>query len=91
MPTRAFQVPPILEGSYPVREGCEVSPLVDGEPAFRRICEEIEAAKRCVWGTVAFLEEGIQLPDGRGTRKLVWSAMGCAARGRLSSPEEQAD
>jgi len=67
MPTRAFRVPPILEGSYPVREGCKVSPLVDGEPAFRRICETIEAAKHSVWGTVAFLEEDIQLPDGRGT------------------------
>lgn len=64
---QAHHVPPVLEGSYPVREGCAVRALVDGEPAFRRICEAIEAARRRVWGTVAFLEHEVQLPDGRGS------------------------
>jgi cardiolipin synthase len=64
---RAHHVPPILEGSYPVREGCAVRPLIDGEPAFRRICEAIESARTRVWGTIAFLEHEVQLPDGRGS------------------------
>ncbi len=61
------EIPPAQEGSYPVRGGCAVRPLVDGAPAFRRICEAIESATARVWGTIAFLEEDIQLPDGRGT------------------------
>jgi hypothetical protein len=32
-------------GSYPMRSGNLVRPLIDGEPAFRRICEAIEAAR----------------------------------------------
>jgi phosphatidylserine/phosphatidylglycerophosphate/cardiolipin synthase-like enzyme len=44
-----------------------VRPLVDGEPAFRRICEAVEAARRRVWITVAFIEADIRMPDGRGS------------------------
>jgi phosphatidylserine/phosphatidylglycerophosphate/cardiolipin synthase-like enzyme len=40
---------------------------VDGEPAFRRICEAVEAARESVWVTVAFLRRQMQMPDGRGT------------------------
>ena len=53
--------------SYPVRRGNRVRPLVDGVPAFRRICEAVEAARQSVWVTVAFLEEGFAMPDGRGS------------------------
>lgn len=60
-------IPPAREGSYPVRDGCFVRPLVDGEVAFRRICEAIESAHSRVWGTVAFLEPEVQMPDGRGS------------------------
>ena len=67
MPHRAGHIPPVESGSYPVREGCAVRPWVDGEPAFRRICEAVEAARRSVWVTVAFLERDVQMPDGRGT------------------------
>jgi len=65
--TPASLIPPVADGSYPVREGCSVRPLVDGEQAFGRICEAIEAAEHRVWGTVAFLEEEVQLPNGRGS------------------------
>jgi phosphatidylserine/phosphatidylglycerophosphate/cardiolipin synthase-like enzyme len=44
-----------------------VRPLVDGGPAFRRICEAVAAARRSVWVTVAFHEEGFAMPDGHGT------------------------
>ena len=54
-------------GSYPVREGNRVAPLVDGEPAFRRICKAIEAATHSVWVTVAFHNPDFQMPDGRGS------------------------
>ena len=67
MPHRAAHVPPVESGSYPVRQGCAVRPWVDGEPAFRRICEAVEAARRSVWVTVAFLERDVQMPGGRGT------------------------
>ena len=67
MDPRASHVPPVESGSYPLRTGCRVQPLVDGEVAFRRICEAVESARESVWVTVAFLERQIQMPDGRGT------------------------
>jgi cardiolipin synthase A/B len=47
-----------MMGSYPTREGNAVRLLIDGEPAFRRICEAIEAAQHRVW---------VKMPDGRGS------------------------
>jgi cardiolipin synthase len=73
------KVPAAEKGSYPVRQGCFVRPLIDGEPAFRRICESIESARERVWGTVAFLESEVQMPDGRGSLFDVLDA--AAARG----------
>ena len=60
-------VPPARSGAYPRREGHRVRPLVDGEPAFRRICQAVEAARERVWVTVAFINRDVQLPDGRGS------------------------
>ena len=59
-------VPFVSSGPYPIRAGNAVRPLVDGEPAFRAICEAVEAARHSVWVTVAFLEREVQMPDGRG-------------------------
>ena len=33
----------VTSGSYPTRGGNMVRPLIDGEPAFGRICEAIES------------------------------------------------
>jgi cardiolipin synthase len=63
----AAHVPFVESASYPIRAGNAVRPLVDGEPAFRRICEAVEKASTSVWVTVAFLERGMQMPDGRGS------------------------
>ena len=60
-------VPPARSGTYPLRKGNRVRPLVDGEPAFRRICQAVEAAKVRVWITVAFIDRDVQMPDGRGS------------------------
>jgi phosphatidylserine/phosphatidylglycerophosphate/cardiolipin synthase-like enzyme len=60
-------IPYTDSGSYPIRGGNTVEPLVDGEPAFRRICEAVEAAKHTVWLTVAFYRPDFRMPDGRGT------------------------
>lgn len=60
-------IPSQLVGSYPVRAGNFVEPLIDGEPAFRRICEAVEAARHSVWVTVTFMRDGFRMPDGRGT------------------------
>ncbi len=54
-------------GSYPVRYGNIVRPLIDGEPAFRRICEAVEAAQKSVWVTVVFMHPDFEMPDGRGS------------------------
>jgi len=62
----ARHVPAAAGGSYPLRAGNAVRPLVDGEPAFRRICEAVEAARSSVWVTVAYLERDAPMPDGRG-------------------------
>jgi cardiolipin synthase len=60
-------VPFVSSGPYPIRGGNAVRPLVDGEPAFRRICEAVEAARHSVWVTVAFIARNVQMPDGRGS------------------------
>ncbi|MFO1013614.1 MAG: phosphatidylserine/phosphatidylglycerophosphate/cardiolipin synthase family protein [Caulobacteraceae bacterium] len=75
----ANHIPPASRGAYPVREGNFVRPLVDGEPAFRRICEAVEAARHSVWVTVAFLHHDFEMPDGRGSLFDVLEA--AAARG----------
>src|SRR3981081_863800 len=54
-------------GSYRVRSGNLVDPLIDGEPAFRRICEAVEAAHPSVWVTVAFVRPDFRMPDNRGS------------------------
>lgn len=63
----ASHIPHVTSGAYPLRAGNRVRPLVDGEPAFRRICEAVEAARHSVWITVAFLIMDFPMPDGRGT------------------------
>jgi phosphatidylserine/phosphatidylglycerophosphate/cardiolipin synthase-like enzyme len=57
----------VTSGSYPVRAGNLVRPLVDGVPAYRRICEAVDAARHSVWVTVTFLTPDVQMPDGRGS------------------------
>jgi cardiolipin synthase A/B len=59
--------PFVNTGVYPTRSGNQVWPWIDGEPAFRRICEAIEAAQQSVWATVTFMWPSFQMPDGRGT------------------------
>jgi len=66
-PYVASHIPHSNVGSYPLRYGNFISPLVDGEPAFRRICQAVEAARYSVWVTVAFIEMDFQMPDGRGS------------------------
>lgn len=60
-------IPAVSSGAYPVRTGNYVRPLVDGEAAFRRICEAVESAKKSAWVTVAFIDRDVQMPDGRGS------------------------
>jgi phosphatidylserine/phosphatidylglycerophosphate/cardiolipin synthase-like enzyme len=62
----ADHIPFVDSGSYPIRAGNAVTPLVDGEPAFRRICEAVDAAERSVFVTVAFMGHDFEMPDGRG-------------------------
>jgi cardiolipin synthase A/B len=66
-PAPELQIPAPASGSYPARPGNVVRPLVDSGPAFRRICEAIEAARHSVWVTVTFLARDFEMPDGRGT------------------------
>ena len=61
------RVPPPSRGSYPVRPRNRVRPLIDGEVAFRRICQAIEAARYSVWTTIAFMMPDFLMPDGRGS------------------------
>ena len=59
--------PFVTTGSYPTRAGNSAQLLIDGEPAFRRICEAIETAQHSVWVTVTFMWPNFQMPDGRGS------------------------
>ncbi|TMA32676.1 MAG: hypothetical protein E6J79_18850 [Deltaproteobacteria bacterium] len=61
------RIPAAQRGSYPLRNGNAVRPLVDGEPAFRRIAAAVEAARASVWVTVAFVERDLALPGAGGT------------------------
>ncbi len=63
----ARHVPVARGGAYPLRPANAVRPLIDGEPAFRRICQAVEAARSSVWVTVAYLERDVPMPDGRGS------------------------
>jgi cardiolipin synthase len=53
--------------SYPLRMGNTVYPLIDGAPAFRRICEAVEQSQHSVWVTIAFIDLEFKMPDGRGS------------------------
>jgi cardiolipin synthase A/B len=63
----SMDIPHPIIGSYPVRTGNAVRPLVDGAPAFRRIGEVIDRARHSVWLTVAFYTPDFRMPDGRGS------------------------
>ena len=60
-------VPFVDSGSYPIRAGNAVQPLVDGAPAFRRICEAVGAAEKSVWATIAFHDDRFEMPGGHGS------------------------
>jgi len=62
-----LSVPFVDTGTYPTRTGNHVVPWIDGEPAFRRICEAIELAEESVWATITFMWPSFRMPDGRGT------------------------
>jgi phosphatidylserine/phosphatidylglycerophosphate/cardiolipin synthase-like enzyme len=59
-------IPSVTSCSYPARDGNAVRPLVDAVPAFRRICEAVEAAQHSIWLTVAFCAPDFEMPDGGG-------------------------
>ncbi len=61
------QIPFVTTGTYPPRAGNTVQLLLDGEPAFRRVCQAIENAEHSVWATITFMWETFQMPDGKGT------------------------
>src|SRR5215470_19135467 len=63
----ATHIPSARTGAYPLRAANFVRPLVDGGPAFLRIAEAVEAARRTVWLTVAFIERDVEMPGGHGT------------------------
>jgi cardiolipin synthase len=67
VPQESAHVPSVRRASYPLRTGNAIRPLIDGEPAFRRICEAVEAAQESVWLTVAYLDRDVAMPDGRGS------------------------
>ncbi len=67
MPYSGAYIPPAENCTYPLRMGNTVCPLIDGTPAFRRICEAVEQAKYSVWVTIAFFELEFKMPDGRGS------------------------
>jgi phosphatidylserine/phosphatidylglycerophosphate/cardiolipin synthase-like enzyme len=60
-------IPAAENCSYPVRAGNLVRPLIDGEPAFTRIAEAVEAASKSVWVTVAYIGADFLMPGGRGS------------------------
>ena len=64
--TDGAHVPPVADGSYPIRSGNLVRPLLDGTPAFERIGDAVEAARHSIWLTVAFFAFDFHFPNGGG-------------------------
>jgi len=62
----ASYIPGTVAGSYPIREGNRVRPLIDSEEIFTRLGEAAEGARKSLWITVAFLGRDFTLP-GRGS------------------------
>jgi len=62
-----MNIPHRSAGSYPLRAGNAVRPLIDGEPAFWRIGEAIERARHSVWLTVAFFAPDFRMASTRGS------------------------
>lgn len=50
-----------------MRAGNSIRALIDGEAAFTRICEAVEAAQHGVWVTIAYLRLDFVMPGGRGS------------------------
>jgi cardiolipin synthase len=67
MMDHSLSTPFVATGTYPTRDGNCTRLLIDGEPAFRRICDAIEAARSSVWVTVTFMWPKFEMPDGRGS------------------------
>jgi cardiolipin synthase len=65
--SRLPHIPFVDSGAYPIRDGNQISPLVDGEPAFRRVCQAIETAQHSVWVTVTVMWPGFSMPDDYGS------------------------
>jgi phosphatidylserine/phosphatidylglycerophosphate/cardiolipin synthase-like enzyme len=66
-PDTAQAIPFVPDAPYPSREANFVRPLIDGVPAFRRICAAIDAAQHSIFVTVAFIHQDFLMPDGRGS------------------------
>ena len=79
-----MSVPFVETGSYPTRAGGRVIPWIDGEPAFRRICEAIELARETVWATVTFMWPSFRMP--RRSRYGGWT---CSMTAAVGQPGDQ--
>jgi cardiolipin synthase A/B len=62
-----MRIDPATNGSYPLRGGNQIRPLIDGVPAFRAILGAVENATQSVWLTVAFLDLDLVFPDSHGS------------------------
>ncbi|OFX01687.1 MAG: hypothetical protein A3D94_16660 [Alphaproteobacteria bacterium RIFCSPHIGHO2_12_FULL_66_14] len=60
-------IPGAVSGSYPIREGNRVRPLVGADTFFLRLCDAVDAARHSVWVTVAFWDRRFLFPEGRGS------------------------
>jgi cardiolipin synthase A/B len=70
---------PFVASSYPVRSHNSVQYWIDGEAAFVRLCQAIEAAQHSVYATITFMWAAFRMPHNRGTALEVLSR--AAARG----------
>jgi cardiolipin synthase A/B len=62
----ASYIPGAVSGSYPIREGNRVRPLVGADTFFLRLCDAVETARHSVWVTVAFWDRAFLFPQECG-------------------------
>lgn len=63
----ASYIPIAASGSYPIRGGNKVLPMVGAATFFSRLCDAVDSARHSVWITVAFWDRKFLFPEGRGS------------------------
>ena len=75
MTIRSAYIPSAVAGSYPVRDGNKVEPLIDAGAFISNLSAAVDRAQHRVWATVAFFGWNFQFGDRRSLFELLHEAV----------------